>query len=195
MENISIKMIKKIFFILASIFLIFQTYQFLNGITDQEAFDRLGPALFFSWLLSLFITGIFAFAGFALPTEKLMPESYYKIKNDNKLNRFYKMLRVDIFKKLLIKFIYGKPKKKADYFNGKRSGLDHFITNTKKAEFGHLIPFILISFLMIYLSFNGKLLFGLGLLFFNTVGNFYPVLVQRHHRARLVRMGVLKRND
>lgn len=185
-------MIKKTFFILASLFLMFQTYQFLNGITDQEPFDHLGPALFFSWLLSLYITGIFAFAGFALPTEKLMPGPYYDIKNRDNLNRIYKLLRVDIFKKYLIKFIYGKPKKKADYFNGKRSGLDHFITNTKKAEFGHLIPFILISVVMIYLFLNGKLLFGLGLLLFNTLGNLYPIIVQRHHRSRLVRMGVLK---
>lgn len=186
-------MMKKLFFILASIFLMFQTYQFLNGITEQKAFDHVGPALFFSWLLSLFITGIFAFAGFALPTEKLMPESYYKIKNENKLNRLYKLLRVDIFKKYLIKFIYGKPKKKADYFNGKRSGLDHFITNTKKSEFGHLMPFILISVLMIYLIIKGKLIFGLGLLFFNTLGNLYPILVQRHHRSRLARMGILRK--
>ncbi len=184
---------KKIFFLAASIFLIFQSCKLLNGITEQEPFNHLGMALLFSWLLSLFITGIFAFAGFALPTEKLMPENYYVIKNERVLNKYYHLLRADLFKKLLINFIYGKPKAKKKYFDGKRSGLEHFITNTKKSEFGHVVPFVIIFIIMFYLLFNGMLFFSIGLFIFNTLGNFYPVLVQRHHRSRLLKMGILQK--
>ncbi len=185
-------MVKKIIFILFSLFLVRQSFNMINGIADQEPLNHLGPAMFFSWLLSLYITGIFAFAGFALPTQKLMPESYYKIRNRKKLIKYYKLLRVDIFKKLLIKFFYGKPKNKKAYFDGKRSGFYHFIINTKKSEFGHLMPFMVISILMVYLLFHEKYFFAFGLLFFNIIGNFYPIMIQRHHRARLARMGALK---
>ncbi|MEO1259297.1 MAG: hypothetical protein AAFZ15_10900 [Bacteroidota bacterium] len=149
----------------------------INGMTEHALLDNFWPALIFSWLLSLFITGIFAFAGFALPTQQLMPSPYYEIKNSKKLNKYFKLLRADIFKKLLIKFIYGKPKNKKAYFDGKRSGIDHFITNTKKSEFGHLIPFVITLIITIYLLLHQKFWLAAGLLFFNIIGNFYPFLL------------------
>ena len=184
-------MIKKIFFILLSIFLIFQSVKMMNGITEETAFGRFWPAIIFSFIICLYITGIFAFAGFALPTHKLLPASYYKIKNSKQLNKYYQLLRADIFKKLLIKFFYGKPKNKNAYFDGKKSGIAHFITNTKKSEFGHLMPLILVLLITIYVALHQKWWLTTGLLFFNILGNFYPILVQRHHRARLTRMGIL----
>ena len=183
---------KKILFILLSIFLAYHSFEMIPKIIYQKGYDQFVPSFIFSWYLSLCITGVFAFAGFALPTQKLMPELYYKIRDRKKLFKYYKLLRVDVFIKLLIKFFYGKPKNKAAYFNGKRSGLDHFIANTKKSEFGHLIPFVIISILVTYFIIYGKYYFAFGLLFFNIIGNFYPIIVQRHHRARLVRMGILK---
>lgn len=186
-------MIKKTGFILMSIFLTHQSVQLIKGIPTNNAIESFGLATFLSWYLSLCITGVFAFTGFALPTQKLMPESYYQIREPKILKKYYQLLRADIFQYLLIKFIYGKPKNKAAYFNGKKSGINDFIINTKKSEFGHLIPFIITAFLTLYSFYYGKYLFGIGLLVFNILGNFYPIIVQRYHRTRLVRMGILQK--
>ncbi len=181
-------MIRKIFFVLFSIFLIYQSWKILSGITEQAPVDNPGTAFVFAWLISLYITGVFAFAGFALPTQKLLPEPYYLIRNPDKLNKWYKTLRVDVFKKYLIKFIWGKPKKKKEYFSGRKEGINDFIINTKKSEFGHLIPFVIINIIATYVLIYGKYYLGLWLLFINIFGNLYPIILQRHHRARLVKM-------
>lgn len=188
-------MIRKIVFILLSIFLAFKSWEMLNGIVGQKPIDVPLLAFVFSFLIALFITGVFAFAGFALPTQKLMPDRYYLIKNRQLLNLWYSRLKVDLFKKYLIKFIWGKPKKKKEYFSGKRKGIDDFIINTKKSEFGHLIPFIIILAVTVYVFIFGKYYLAAGLLFFNVLGNLYPIILQRHHRARLEKMGLYKKKN
>ena len=73
-------MIKKIFFIIFSVFLVFQTIQLLDGITEQSELNKMGPAIFISFLLALYITGVFAFAGLLAVLIALATVSYQSIK-------------------------------------------------------------------------------------------------------------------
>jgi len=50
-----------------------------------------------------------------------------------------------------------------------------------KSEFGHLMPFIIICFISIYLMVIGSIQRGVVCLLINLLGNFYQVLLQRHH--------------
>jgi hypothetical protein len=53
-------------------------------------------------IFSLFTSCIFAFAGFALSTEKLLPSKYYKIKDLIKLKFWFAKLKEEWFRKFLL---------------------------------------------------------------------------------------------
>lgn len=54
-----------------------------------------------------------------------------------------------------------------------------------KSEFGHLIPFIIISFVSSYLILIDLVKLILFTLLINLIGNLYPIILQRHHRMRI----------
>ena len=62
-----------------AVFLLFHTAEMIQRIPVHPWLDTVGPALFFSWYVSLCVTGIFAFSGFVFPTEKLLPTIYYLV--------------------------------------------------------------------------------------------------------------------
>ena len=75
-----------------------------------------------------------------------------------------------------------------NYFDGTINGLTDFEIKTKKSEFGHLIPFILLTIICIYFVMK-KLFWGAFFaMFINIIFNFYPVILQRHHRSRTARL-------
>ncbi|MBL4586072.1 MAG: hypothetical protein JKX84_03310 [Flavobacteriales bacterium] len=144
-----------------------------------------GQAFFMAFAISMCATGVFAFVGFAFPTYKLLPRSYYGIKAPNRLRLMYKLLRVKEFRVLLLLFFWGWKKNRKKYFSGKKGGLDSFVLETKQSEFGHLGGLILTLGLSIPVLVNGHfVVFGIIQLF-NLLGNFYPIILQRHHRMRV----------
>tara|TARA_B100000809_G_C15140294_1_gene532919 strand:- start:11340 stop:11915 length:576 start_codon:yes stop_codon:yes gene_type:complete len=177
-------MIKKIILSIAALFLIWQTYQLLFNIDKLET-TSWGLIIFIAWIINLFITGIFAFSGFAFPTQKMLPISYYKIYHPKKLKRTYKDLRVDLFRKLLLATLWKSQKQRKKYFNGKENGISNLAEQSMKSEFGHLIPFIIICFVSGYLIIIGSVKLGVLSLLINLIGNLYPIILQRHHRMRI----------
>jgi hypothetical protein len=179
-----IKMIKKILLSLISVFLIWQSYDLLSNIHQLEATSWIVLFLI-AWVINLYITGIFAFAGFAWPTQKLLPRSYYQIHNPRTLKKIYALLKVHLFKKFLLATFWRSQKQQKKYFNGKRTGIQTLVKQSMKSEFGHLIPFLILNIAGVYLiAIN---LYGLGLftILLNLIGNMYPILLQRQHRMRI----------
>jgi hypothetical protein len=181
-------MIKRTLLTLASAFLIWQSYDLLIHIDGFQTDSWLGN-LFLAWVISMFITGIFALAGFAHPTQRLLPKSYYEINQPQKLESTYKLLNVALFRKLLLATLWRNKKQRGQYFDGKRKGLNNLIENSQKSEFGHLIPFVILNFIAVYLITVGLVKLGIFVFFINVLGNFYPVILQRHHRMRIQRLG------
>lgn len=67
---------------LFSLFLIYQSYGIMSHLWNSNPTDFNQWVLFsISFLLSLLVTGIFAFVGFAYLTGQIMPDSYYEIKS------------------------------------------------------------------------------------------------------------------
>ena len=170
-----------------SIFLIWRSYELTGPLSELEGVGWFGQ-LMSALVVNIFVTGIFAFAGFALPTEKLMPSNYYQIHHPKRLKKWYKKLGVESFRKFLLATFWKKKEQQQKFFNGKISGLRVFEIQTKKAEFGHLLPFILISLISIYFVLLQKWWIFLFTLLVNIIFNFYPILLQRHHRHRLSRL-------
>lgn len=177
-------LIKKILLTGASVFLIWQSYELLTNIQHVET-DSWFLILFIAWIINLFITGIFAFIGFAFPTQKLMPDAYYRVHNPERLKKTCSTIRIDLFRRFLLVTFWRGQKQRQQYFNGKRSGLDILSEKSMKSEFGHLIPFILLSGISFYFVFTGMCKLGLFTLLINLIGNLYPILLQRHHRMRI----------
>jgi len=144
--------------------------------------------LFVAFLLALYITGIFAFIGFAYPTNRILPAAYYKIKNPKRLKQVYQLLGVKYFRAFLLAFFWGHKKNARKYFNGTRSGLKNFIYQANQSEFGHFAAFITITLLSIVLLIQSYLLLFIFLSALNIIANLYPVILQRYHRIRIEKL-------
>ncbi len=182
-------MFKKILFPFFSLFLAYRTYdllRLLNFKAPQECgtWENFLNAAF----LSAFVTGFFAFFGFAYPTSKLLPKNYYRIQSPEFLQIVYQMLAVEGFRKLLLIFFWGSSKNRKKYFNGTKAGISQFIYETHQSEFGHLMAGIAIATLSIPLALWGHWEVVLWLTIINVIGNFYPIILQRAHRIRIQRM-------
>ncbi len=178
--------IKKIFYPLIAAFLAYRTIELVRF------FDKLSPTTTQFWLifvlvlmLNLFITGIFAFIGFAYPTNMVLPKSYYVIKNPSFLRRLYQVLGVDYFRKMLLVTFWGKEKNRKKYFNGTKSGLINFGYQTRQSEFGHLAAFVAIIIIALLLLSYGHITAFLLTMAINIPANFYPIVLQRIHRIQL----------
>jgi len=180
--------LKKIFLPFASAFLAYQLYAIVAGLWLGEFANMpLGGELLMAFCIALFGTGIFAFIGFAYPTSKLIGSSYYRLKNTERLQLWYRRLGVACFKKLLLLFFWGSRKNRKKYFNGTRTGIENFIYQTHQSEFGHLGALILVFIANVLALLKGQYAISIFLFGINIVGNLYPIILQRHHRIRLGR--------
>ncbi|WP_127844802.1 glycosyl-4,4'-diaponeurosporenoate acyltransferase CrtO family protein [Psychroflexus aestuariivivens] len=168
-------MIRKILLSLASLFLIWQSYKLLSSL-DQFIFESWWLNVLIGWLINLFITGIFAFFGFAFPTYKIFPESYYNVYNSNNLTKVYQTLNVDLFRKFLLATLWKSQKQRQKYFNGKKEGLPNLIKQSKKSEFGHLIQFIILCIVSFYMLAIHAYKLTVCTFLINVIGNFYPII-------------------
>lgn len=182
-------MIKKLLLSLASLFLAYRSIELVRmlEITDPSQFSWVG-AVIFSFVLNVFITGVFASLGFAFLTSRLLLDSYYRVKNTKRLNQVYRLLGVEHFKSLLLLFFWGKEKNRKKYFDGTKSGIENFDTQTRQSEFGHLAALITISIVSIWILTKGYLGIVVITILINILGNLYPILLQRNHRIQIQRM-------
>lgn len=157
--------------------------------------DSLGLWFFLGWLINMFITGVFAFLGFAYPTQKLLPLSYYRIQNPTKLQLIYNTMRVDWFKKFLLATFWRNQNQRKKYFNGKRAGVSNLAVQSMKSEFGHLIPFIIINVVSVYLLAINLYALSIFTFILNVIGNLYPIILQRQHRMRIQYIYERQRNN
>lgn len=152
--------------------------------TEWSALDLLA----YSFLLTLFVTGVFAFIGFAYPSHKSLPNIYYKIKDPRLLASIYRTMRVKYFRYMLLFAFWGRKNHMRKYFNGTKQGLKNFIFQTKQSEFGHFAALITTLTLSIILLFQGYKLMAVMINIINIIGNLYPVILQRWHRMRIERI-------
>lgn len=92
---------------LLSLFLAYRSLELMKFlmVTDSSKYSFM-ESFIFAFLLTLFITGVFAFVGFAYPTSKIIPNSYYNIKYPDLLRKVSGLLGVKYFRTLLI-FFFG----------------------------------------------------------------------------------------
>ena len=179
------KSIKTILFCGFALFLLVQSYYLI------DSFPRLGLepeslslSLLLAFLTNLFITGFFAFPGFVLPTHKVLPAVYYRIRNPKVLTKTYDILGVSYFKILLLLTFWGVEKNRKKYFDGTRQGINNLNYQTKQSEFGHLGAFVLVQITANLALYHGLIWVAAFTSIMNFFSNFYPIILQRYHRIR-----------
>jgi len=178
--------LKKILFPLFSLFLCYRSIELIRSLisSDPNEFNNT-EALIIAFLLTIFITGIFAFVGFAYPSSRIISDKYYNNKNPKVLNKVCKVLGIKYFRFFLLFSFWGRENNRKKYFNGTKKGLENFIFQTKQSEFGHLGAFLVIGILSFILLIYGYILMVIIITLINIIGNFYPVILQRSHRMRI----------
>ncbi|WP_167617149.1 hypothetical protein [Maribellus sediminis] len=180
------KTLKKIVFPLFSLFLLYRSVELVKTLMVSGSSEHtVGEQFLLAFLLSIFITGVFAIVGFAWPTSKIFPRSFYTLKNAGILKKTYRILGVDLFRKALLIFFWGRKKNRKKYFDGTRKGLQNFIYQSKQSEFGHFASFVSIALVSFLFLAKGMFLLVAFLTLINVIGNFYPVILQRYHRLRI----------
>ncbi len=180
---------KKIILTFASLFLLWQSIKLAGNLQYLES-SSWAITVLVAWLFNLFVTGIFAFAGFAYPTQRLLPRSYYDIHRPINLLWWYKLLKVGWFRRALLATLWRSGKQSKRYFNGRRDGIPTLKLESMKSEFGHLIPFVILTGYSLYLLSRQTYGLAFMVMLINLVGNLYPILLQRFHRERLRRLEV-----
>ena len=181
--------IKKILYPLISLFLLYRSIELMRHLYYSDPIDfRFGESVLIAFLITLFATGIFAFAGFAFPTSRLMPKNYWLPKNPNQLNSLFSIMGVNTYKSILVLLFWGRASNKKKYYNGTRKGLEDFNFQTKQSEFGHLCAFVIILFASLLLLIKGYYLLVFIMTVINIIANLYPIILQRHHRIRIYRL-------
>ena len=138
-----------------------------------------------AWVLNMIITGAFAFMVFAWPAAKLLPDAYYEISNPSSLKSIFKLLGGERFRKFLLLTFWKNKSRQKEYFTGKKSGLLGLDFQSRQSEFGHLLPFVILLITSGLLIWENLYVLAFLTLVFNIAGNFYPILLQRHHRMRI----------
>ena len=177
------KIIKKIFHIIFSSFLIWQTFILAERLWHNpptDFLDRFIDAIF----VNIFVTGIFTIV-YSFPAYKLLPSIYYKIKNPKLLKLCGQIIKIDMFKKILTSTIWKKNQNKKHFYNGLRNGLNEFEIRTMQSEFGHFVGFCIVTILAISIGITADLTIGIMILFINIIFNLYPFMLQRFHRLRI----------
>ncbi len=148
----------------------------------------LATSIVFAVLINLFATGIFAFVGFVFPTHKVIGSSYYKIYNIDGLQKAYRLMNVELFRKYLLIAIWGKDQNRKHFFDGTRAGIQKLIYMTKQSEIGHVLALLLITMLCLVMMVKGYWVLIIITMMINIVFNLYPVILQRYHRMRIARL-------
>ncbi len=140
-----------------------------------------------SLLLNLFITGIFL-VGYALPLNKLFPDSYYRSVEARWFAVICTLLQIQLFRKAMRATFWNARNNKKHFFNGTRNGLAQFERNTRISESSHTLAFLCVFTVSFYLGFVGNTQLAIPAILVNVIFNFYPAVLQRYHRMRLQTM-------
>ena len=98
-----------------------------------------------AFLFNVAVLGAFAVIGFVLPTHRLLPDSYYRVGSPERLSFVYRALRVDLFGRALLATLWRDRAQRKRYFDGSPSGLARLDAQSRSAEFGHALPFVLVT--------------------------------------------------
>ena len=117
-------------------------------------------------------------------THPSLPYWYWRIRVFEDEGCLYSRLGIGAFRKLLVLLGFDVCNWQVR-FSGRRSGLRNLSQGMRQAEINHVISFLVLLLTFIYaLARNWYAVAG-WLAAVNVIANIYPVMLQRHNRARV----------
>ncbi len=101
--------------------------------------------------------------------------------------KIYIYLGVDAFRKILVLIGWEKLIRKSNPIEKNTQTLINLHHQTKKSELGHLLIFLIVLAVNIYVALRFGALKSVWLFVLNILLNFYPVILQRYNRPRIER--------
>ena len=176
--------VQKLLLFSFSAFLIWQSIQLTHAISQNVQGTSFENALVQSFLLNVFITGIFLI-GYAIPLYRLLPASYYTSVESQLFSRACAVLQIELFRKIMLLTFWTPRNNNRPFFNGKRSGFGQFDKNTRISESSHIFSFVCIIIASFYIGFVANIRIAIIAAIINVILNFYPATLQRYNRFRL----------
>jgi hypothetical protein len=175
-----------------SVFMLWQSFLLVSSIVKDPPAVSLGAVLFESIRLNFYILSVFTLC-FAWPLHRLLPDSYYKAVRSKSFASACRILRIEMFRSFLTRTIWNSQLSKTLLYNrlmfdGTRRGLAQYDNNTRRAEFIHAAAFIASLAVSLYIGISAAPLLAAGVVLVNVVWNFYPTILQRHQRSKLLAM-------
>jgi hypothetical protein len=182
----------QILLIALSGFMLWRSTSVVCWIVEHPHPTSFGAVLVQSIRLDFYILSIFAIC-FAWPVHRLLPDSYYEAVRSKSFASACKILRIELFRTLLRRTIWNaRISKRLLYnrliFDGTRRGLAQYDNNTRRAEFIHTAAFVIILAVSLYIGIYADPLLAIGVGLVNVVWNFYPTILQRYQRSKLLAM-------
>lgn len=115
------KVLKTFLFLFFAAFLFDKTIELFYSVYSINPINLdVFTSLFLAVLINLFVTGIFAFTGFVLPTSKILPSAYYRVNSPKKVIFWYDFLQVKYFTHFLLWVFWGAKKKPKEVLQWKK---------------------------------------------------------------------------
>lgn len=144
----------------------------------------------FAWVLNFMLMTALLYT-IEIIQPKLM-SSYYNSKKWESNGQFYKKLGVNYYRKLLVLIGWEKMNKSKSPVKKNLNTLKNLEYRTRQSEIGHLIIFIIVLLVNIFVIIKFGFIDSIWLLVLNILLNAYPILVQRFNRPRIKRLIHLK---
>lgn len=144
-------------------------------------FARWFSLLIFAMAINCALTASIWFADFFVGFS--LPSAYYEIKGFEKTGRLYEVLGVRAARCI---FRHSP----AVRFSGRRGLLSKLELDMRLAETHHVLSFIIIAPVSMYVLIVGQASLALGLLIFCVALQVYPIMLQRYNRNRILRLCV-----
>jgi hypothetical protein len=145
-----------------------------------------GPDSFvFAWILNFaLMLGVFYFTHHH---QLQLTSTYYSVKKWEDQGKIYKWFGVNVFRKILVWVGWEKIIKAVSPVNKSPEALKQLEYGTRQSEFGHLLIFFIVLLVNVFVAIYYGATKSLSLFALNIILNFYPIILQRYNRPRLLR--------
>ncbi|UYZ59837.1 glycosyl-4,4'-diaponeurosporenoate acyltransferase CrtO family protein [Hymenobacter latericus] len=185
------KLGKSAFYLWVSAMLLLTLWSTLKGLLLHPGQPSVAAAFWLGgFACTTAVAGVFGMLGLAVPVHRLLGPGFYHCVAPSHVSWLYRALRVEWLRRFLCWAYYHKPRQRQAFYGGGRARLGILLDNTQGAEIGHLLAFAAQLLLLPYFLHLGRYDLAAGAAVGNLIGNFYPIVLQRYHRMRLLQLGL-----
>ncbi|KUG08685.1 hypothetical protein [Solirubrum puertoriconensis] len=186
------KLGKSAFYLGTSGLLLLTLWSTLKGLQEHPGQPSVAAAFWLGgFACTTAVAGVFGMLGLVVPLHKLPGPRFYNCLEANLVSRLYRALHVEWLRRFLCWIHYHKPQPRQAFYGGGRARLALLLHNTQGAEICHVLAFVAQLLLLPYFLHLGRYDLAAGAAVGNLFGNFYPIVLQRQHRSRLLRLGLM----